>query len=205
MRLQISFSVGEGIQYFLSVTSHPSYDVLTYHSPLMNTPLLSKFHNSDWKLDIITYWTQIKESESLNNTPMHCQYSSWISYIRYESCLTTIRPPLLTHTTQNDSGACCHLMATLKNYNTDKWKTKLLHISNYEHNIPNAINKTSANKGRPYHKKNSPFKCGLHLHLHAQTHTHLRCYTTCTGHTYFRAGPFEVGFEGIPAKASGTT
>ena len=62
MRLQISFSVGKGVQYFLSLTYHLSYDVLTYHSPLMNTPLLSNFHNSDRKLDIITYWTQIKES-----------------------------------------------------------------------------------------------------------------------------------------------
>jgi len=163
MRLQISFSVGEGIQYFLSATSHLSYDVLTYHSPLMNAPLLSKFHNSDRKLDIITYWTEIKESESLNNTPTHCQYSSWISNKRSESSLTTIRPPLLTHTTQKDSGACCHLMATLKNYNTDKWKTKLLHISNYEHNIPNAINKTSANKGRCYHKKIFTFQVRITL------------------------------------------
>jgi len=147
MRQQISFSDGEGVQYFLSVTYHLSYDVLTYHSPLMNTPLLSNFHNSDWKLDIITYWTQIKES--LSNTPTHCQHSSWSSNMP-ESCWTTIRPPLLTHTTQNDGGACCHLVATLKNYNADKWKTKLLHFSIYDCHIPTAINKTSANTGRCY-------------------------------------------------------
>jgi len=55
------------------------------------------------------------------------------------------------------------------------------------------------------YKKYSPFKCALHLHLHAQSHAHLRCYTTYTGHTYFRAGTFKVGFEGCPAETSGTT
>jgi len=173
MRLQISFSFGEGIQYFLSVTYHLSYDVLTYHSPLMNTPLLSNFHNSDWKLDIITYWTQIKESESLNNTPTHCQYSSRSSNIRSQSCLTTIRPPLLTHTTQNDSGACCHLTATLEHCTTGKWKTKLLHFSNYEHHIPNAINKTSANKGRCYHTRNIHLSSVHYTCIHMASPTHI--------------------------------
>jgi hypothetical protein len=96
--------------------------------------------NTNYRVRVAEQYTH-----ALSILIMNIKYKVWILFDHDSPAITH------TYTTQNDNGACCHLMATLKNYNTVKWKTKLLHISNYEHNIPHAINKTSANKGRCYH------------------------------------------------------